>query len=308
MKNRIILIALVLFATLFMMSCSREAPEITAPPIVEIVYISLNEAFSQGVSGDPDWIELYNSASEQKDVSGYKLYDSAGKNGAKPKLKLPAGAVIPGFGFMVVVVNDTTAAAFDLASGGHEVWLEDAAGKVLESVAIPALGSTQSYGKTVEGVKEWKVWDQATRGLGNNGSDVVILPMVMNEVFSRGVAGNLDWVEIYNPSNVALDLTGYKIYDGGGNTGVKPKMVFPAGSRAPARGFFVITVDDTSTAGFGLSSGGDDIWFENASGAVIDNVKIPAMPIETTSYCHIPDGAAAWQISNTVTKGASNKP
>ncbi len=308
MKNRFLLIALVLFVSLLMSSCSRNAPEITAPPIVEIIYISLNEAFTQGVAGDPDWIELYNSASEQKDVSGYKLYDSAGKNGAKPKMTLPAGSVIPAFGLLVVVVNDTTASAFDLAGGGHEVWLEDASGKVLESVAIPALEPTQSYGKTVEGAKDWKVWNQPTRGLGNNGSDVVILPMKMNEVFSRGVAGNLDWVEIYNPSNIALDLTGYRIYDGGGNSGAKPKMLFPAGSRAPAKGFFVITVDDTSKAGFGLSSSGDDIWFENAEGTVIDNIKIPAMPIETTSYCRIPDGAATWQISNTVTKGAANKP
>ena len=157
--------------------------------------------------------------------------------------------------------------AFGLSSGGEEVWLEDAAGKVLESVAFPALEATQSYGKTVEGGKEWKVWDQVTRELGNNGSNVIILPVVMNEAFSRGVPGNLDWVEIYNPSNVALDLSGYKIYDSGGQSGVKAKMAFPAGSLAPAKGFFVITVDDTSAAGFGLSSGGDEIWLEDASSA-----------------------------------------
>ena len=36
--------------------------------------------------------------------------------------------------------------------------------------------------------------------------------------------------------------------------------------------------------------------------------KFPAMPIETTSYCRIPDGTATWQISTTITRGASNLP
>jgi len=147
-----------------------------------------------------------------------------------------------------------------------------------------------------------------TRGLGNSGSDVVILPVVMNEAFSRGVSPNLDFVEIYNPSNVAVSLSGYKIYDGAGNAGTKPKLQFPASASAPARGFYVIVVDDTSSAGFGLGSGGDEIWLENASGAQLDYVKIPAMPVETTSYCRIPDGSANWQIANTITRGASNKP
>ncbi len=307
MKNRLLLLVMVLLAAMLVISCSREAPTQPPPPPAP-VYISLNEIYSRGTAESPDWIELYNSSSEQQDVSGYKLYDSGGKEGSKPKLTLPAGTIIPALGLLVVVVDDTTEAGFGLSSGGEEVWLEDTSGKVIDSIAFPALEATQSYGKTVEGSKEWKIWDQVTRGLGNSGSDVVILPMVLNEAFSRGVPGNLDWVEIYNPSNVALPLSGYMIYDTGGKSGVKAKMVFPAGASAPAKGFYVITVDDTSAAGFGLSSGGDEIWLEDASGTQIDYIKIPAMPVETTSYCRIPDGSATWQISNTITRSAANKP
>lgn len=307
MKHKILLLAPALFAALLAISCSREAP-VQPPPPPPPVYISLNEIFSRGTDADPDWIELYNSSAEQQDVSGYKLYDSGGKEGAKPKFTLPAGTVIPALGLMVVVVDDTTEAGFGLSSGGEVVWLENAAGTVIDTVAFPALEATQSYGKTLEGSKEWKVWDQVTRGLGNTGSNVIILPVKMNEAFSRGVVGNLDWVEIYNPSNVAVSLAGYQIYDNGGQSGVKPKLVFPAEASAPARGFYVITVDDTSAAGFGLSSGGDEIWLEDPASVLVDNVKIPAMPIETTSYCRIPDGGDTWQISNTITKGAANQP
>ncbi|HRZ22305.1 MAG TPA: hypothetical protein P5184_11590, partial [Bacteroidales bacterium] len=59
-------------------------------------------------------------------------------------------------------------------------------------------------------------------------------------------------------------------------------------------------------AGFGLSSGGDEVWLENAEGTVIDYVAIPAM--ETTqSYGRLPDGTDNWQLLNTITKGTANQ-
>ena len=138
MNKRPLLIALAVFAALLAISCSREAP-VQPPPPSTPVYISLNEVYSRGTEADPDWIELYNSSASQQDVSGYKLYDNGGKEGTKPKLTLPAGTVIPGFGLLVVVVDDQTDAGFGLSSGGEEVWLEDATGKVIDSVVFPAL-------------------------------------------------------------------------------------------------------------------------------------------------------------------------
>ncbi|HMN47533.1 MAG TPA: lamin tail domain-containing protein [Ignavibacteriaceae bacterium] len=133
--------------------------------------------------------------------------------------------------------------------------------------------------------------------------------VVMNEIFSRGVAPNLDWIEIYNPAATQVDLTGYKIYDDGGYNGTKPKKEFPSGTIIPAGGFYVIVTDeDGVTVGskFGLSSNGDQVWLENAVGEVIDTVKIPAMPIATTSYGRYPDGGPNKQIFTTITRGTSN--
>ncbi|HOT97054.1 MAG TPA: lamin tail domain-containing protein [bacterium] len=305
--DRRILFSVLLAGAALLVACDRDAPPIIAPE--PVIYISLNEVFSQGTAADPDWIELYNSSTDTLDISGYKIYDSAGQSGAKPKKVLPAGSTIPALGLLIIVTDDTTASGFGLSSSGEQIWLEDSKGKVIDTVTFPALSETQSYGKTVEGSKEWKIWDQVTRGLFNNGSDVVILPLKLNEAESRGIPGtDPDWVEIYNPSNVAVSLNGYKIYDPGGHQNVKPKMEFPAGSSVPAKGFFVIVVDDTSAAGFGLSSGGDEIWLEDASGTQIDYVKIPALVSTTTSYCRIPDGADNWQISNTITRGKPNQP
>ena len=133
---------------------------------------------------------------------------------------------------------------------------------------------------------------------------------VMNEIFSRGVAGNLDWIEIYNPADVQIDISGYKIYDPGGQSGSKTKKLFPAGAIIPAKGFYVIIVDtasfDGDLSGFGLSSGGDETWLEDAGGVIIDHAVIPAMPVTTTSYSRVPDGSTNWIISETITRGTSN--
>jgi len=135
--------------------------------------------------------------------------------------------------------------------------------------------------------------------------------VVINELFSRGVAGELDWIEVYNNSDVPVNISGYKIYDSGGQSGSKAKMEFPAGTTLPAKGFYAIVVDDAATAfpagsNFGLSSGGDEVWLESSAGFVIDNVALPAVTDATHSYGRKPDGSSTWFILTARTKGASN--
>lgn len=308
MKYNIGSIIAMLFLAVFVTSCSREAPPLVAPePKPEVNYITMNEVYSRGTAVDPDWIEIFNASTEQKDISGYKIYDSGAKGGTKAKKSFPANTVIPANGFFVIVTDDTSASGFGLSSSGEEVWLEDATGKLVDQVVFPALEETQSYGKEIDGGKTWKVLDKVTRGTSNTGGAVAILPVVMNEIYSRGVPETPDWIEIYNPSTVAVDITGYKIYDSGGKGGTKPKKEFPAGSIVPARGYLVIVTDDTDPSGFGLSSGGEEVWLEDTTGAVVDNVIFPPFEV-TQSYCRIPNGGPTWVISATITRGAENKP
>lgn len=136
--------------------------------------------------------------------------------------------------------------------------------------------------------------------------DFSIYPIKMNEIYSRGTTSDPDWIEIYNTSPAPMDLTGYKIYDIGGQGGTKPKKLFPNGTIIPANGFYVIVTDDADPSGFGLSSNGEEVWLEDAAGTVIDNVIFPAMDV-TQSYGRLPDGGT-WQLLNNITKGFSNVP
>lgn len=299
------LLPLVLVAVLIQ-ACDRDEPSINKPAPPVLLPVVMNEVYSRGDATNPDWIEIYNPNTTAIDISGYRIYDSGGQAGTKPKKEIPAGTSLAGMGFYVITVDDTVASGFGLSSGGETVWFENAAGTIIDSVAIPALGVDTSYARIPNGSTNWAKLTLPTKGV-SNGSGGSVLPLTINEAYSRGVATDPDWVEIYNPNDAPVTLTGYHIYDPGGNAGTKPKMPFPTGASVPAKGWYVIVVDGSEPYQFGLSSGGDEVWLENPGGTVVDHVQFGAMS-ETQSYSRIPDGSANWILSNTITRGASNKP
>jgi len=136
--------------------------------------------------------------------------------------------------------------------------------------------------------------------------------IVINEIFSRGVALDPDWIELYNSSDNAVDISGYKIYDSGGQSGSKAKMTIPASTTIASKGYYVIVVDDAASANpsgsnFGLSSAGEEVWLESSAGYVIDDVIFPDMSASTTiSYGRKPDGSSTWETLTTVTKNGPN--
>ena len=136
----------------------------------------------------------------------------------------------------------------------------------------------------------------------------VIVPgnIVMNEIYAMGTTTDPDWIELYNPNSTAVNIGGYKIYDIGGQSGTKAKKEIPAGTTIPAKGFYVVVTDGTGSTDFGLSSAGEDVWLENASGTVIDNIKFLVHTAQQ-SCSRLPDGTGAWQVTSTITRGTSNK-
>ena len=266
----------------------------------------MNEVYSRGVAGNLDWIEIYNPSAASMDISGYKIYDNGGQAGTKPKKLFPTGTIIPASGFTVIITDTADfvgdLSGFGLSSGGETVWLEDAAGLLIDSVVIPALGVDTSFARIPDGSNFLAKTTPLTRGTSN-------VLIKMNEIYSRGVAGSLDWIEIYNSAATQIDISGYKIYDSGGQSGSKPKKEFPTGTILPAEGFYIIITDTADfvgdLSGFGLSSGGETVWLEDAAGLLIDTVAIPALGIDT-SYARMPDGSNSLIKTTPPSKGATN--
>lgn len=181
------------------------------------------------------------------------------------------------------------------------------------AASIPAhpMGTTIVYYILAKNVSDLQATHPVNAPVTTAAYSIGAPAIVLNEIFSRGTTTDPDWIEIYNNSNASVNISGFKVYDSGGQGGTKPKMEIPAGTTIAAHGFYVIVVDDAASANptgsnFGLSSSGEEVWLESAAGFVIDNAMIPAMPVATTSYGRMPDGSTNWGIMNNITKGTSN--
>ncbi|MBK9290224.1 MAG: lamin tail domain-containing protein [Bacteroidetes bacterium] len=284
------------------------APATTAAYSVGAPLVVMNEIYSRGTATSPDWIEIYNASDGPADISGFKIYDNGGQSGAKPKKTIPDGTIIPAKGYYVIETEGSgDPSDFGLSSAGETVWLENAKGNVIDEVAFPAMDASQSYGRLPDGSPNWQLLSTITRGQANSGNTPPpTIKIVMNEIYSRGTAAEPDWIEIYNDGNAAVDISGWLIYDNGGQGGTKPKKTIPAGTVIASKGFYVINTEGSGDpSDFGLSSNGETVWLEKPDGAIADQVAFPFM--ETTqSYGRKPDGSENWQLLNTITKGSTN--
>lgn len=141
-----------------------------------------------------------------------------------------------------------------------------------------------------------------------------LIKLFINEVFPDGTkdATDPDWVEIYNDSEIEVDLGGYAFYDDGikSSNGSKPKRIIEEGVKIPAKGFLVMkaeTYASTYTVEFGLSTSGDAVYLENKDGVVVASLDFNGIVTSgKKSYGRKPDGSATLTLFNTATKGTSN--
>lgn len=135
--------------------------------------------------------------------------------------------------------------------------------------------------------------------------------LYINEVYSDGTKDvtDPDWIEIYNGSEVSVNLGGYAIYDDGIKTGSKPKRIIANGVSIASKSFLVINTDvePNETVLFGLGSTGDAVYLENPSGVLVSSIDFNTINlVGKKSYGHKPDGTGALTTFTTPTKGASN--
>jgi hypothetical protein len=121
----------------------------------------------------------------------------------------------------------------------------------------------------------------------------------INEIYSAGE----DWLELYNAGTAAKNISGYFVYDD-----ILNKYVIPANTTIPAKGFLVLICDGTATGlhtNFKLSSDGETVFLETPTKKLIDKAEFPAL-VDGQSYARYPDGAGAFAITGTTTKGLTN--
>ena len=134
--------------------------------------------------------------------------------------------------------------------------------------------------------------------------------MASNDTTIADTSGEFaDWVEIYNPSDEAVDLAGMTFSDGD-DASVIPTG-FPDITTIPAGGFIFVWFDKDPEEGplhinAKLSDGGESmILFDTDGTTVIDSIDFGEQ-FTDVSMGRFPDSSDTWDLTVTPTPGAAN--
>lgn len=153
------------------------------------------------------------------------------------------------------------------------------------------------------------------------GSSTPALALSINEWMAANVGfaadpadGHFDdWFELYNPNDVAVDLTGYSLTDN--PTNITGRWPVPAGVIVPARSFLLVWADEEIDqnainsadlhAGFKLSQSGEAIGLFAPDGSLIDSVSF-GMQSDDVTQGRWSDGTANISFMSVPTPRAAN--
>jgi len=174
----------------------------------------------------------------------------------------------------------------------------------------------------VTGISKGATAITATTTDGSNKSARVIISVKQNEasvgsvLINEIMASNVDefispafnfdgWIELYNPTENAVQLTGLILSDGQG----QHWTIHPQIGVLRSKGYSVIWFDSNNLAQynvpFKLDVDGGTITIATADGTVLDSQTYPPS-LERTSYARTTDGGNTWGLTSKATPGATN--
>ncbi len=262
-----------------------------------------------------EFIELYNSNPWPEDISGYRLSGDV-------NFKFPPGTSIGSLGFVVVAaVPDDVQSIYGLTnvfgpyanslkSGGTIRLLDEQGSRLLQveyEDAMPwpmgadGTGHSIVLARASYGENDPRAWDRSALAGGSPGTDEklqtnAINNVVINEILAHTDPPDVDSIELYNHSNVAVNLAGCTLSDDPATN------KFTIYTTIPARGFVYFT---ETQLGFGLNAAGETIYFKRNRTNVVDAVKFGAQE-NGVSFGRYPDGAPEWSRLAAKTFGKTN--
>ena len=121
------------------------------------------ESFTDAFGKTEDWIELYNSSSNEVDISGWHLSDKADKPG---KWDIPQGTIIPGNGHLVFLCSGRDGYLYNeyhtnfkltQTKGTDIVLLSNSSEMVMDSFSLDLTLVEHSRCREVDGGTVWKI-------------------------------------------------------------------------------------------------------------------------------------------------------
>ncbi|MCD4693031.1 MAG: lamin tail domain-containing protein [Calditrichales bacterium] len=289
-------------------------------------FMASNDAAVTDENGEyDDWIEIYNAGSEPVDIGGMYLTDDLSD---PTTWQIPAAypdstTIQPG-GFLVLWADKESEQGvlhleLKLSGDGEQIGLVqvvDTDTMFVDSLTYTAQTTDISYARFPDGSSTWKFFDQSTPGAFNGEVDLIINEfMASNDsAFADEFGGYDDWIEIYNPNDMPIDIGGMYITD---DLSDPVNCQIPRGApdttTIPAGGFLVLWADKESEQGvlhleLKLSGDGEQVGLAQIAGT--DTIFADSLTYyqqsADTSYGRIADGGVEWGFFSTSTPGESN--
>ncbi len=285
------------------------------PQALELEFSEVNYNSDSTISSG-DWVELHNRTSSNIDLSNYTYHDSQIANA----YKIPSGTMIKAKDYLVfssdvdkfklrnpLVKNFIGPTGFDLSNKGESINLLDRTSKSVLSMsyadsldwpcAADGLGRTlelKSEGSDPNKADSW--FDGCIGGSPGTAyrpcqSSILITEINYKSLLSKDAG---DWIELYNNTNAELNLSNWKVSDGGSNF-----YIIPLNTKLQADQYLVIAQDLIKFKAlfpnvknvigpmlFGFNGNGDVIKLSNNIGGTIYSVCFD----DTDPFPKGPDG------------------
>ena len=248
----------------------------------------INEAVSSNSAslrderyGSPDWIELYNTSSEEILLEGYSLA-RVDKMGVQ--YRFPSGTIGPGEYLLVYCCPDVPVegepvycTGFKLPKSGATLVLAGPNGNTLQELRLPGLKTDISYGRQEDGT--YAFYAMPTPGeenAGYSGENIEELTLGsqnlrISEVMPYPRQGDNSWVEVYNTGEEMILLSQYYLSD---DPSRPTKEKLPDIRLAPGE-YLVLPFSDgegETALDFKLNRSEEILLLSDAAGARVDSV------------------------------------
>ncbi len=268
-----------------------------------------------------EFIEIYNSNPYFENIGGWRLTGSV-------DYTFPSNTLIQGNSFLVVAPVPADVEAIHGISGvlggftnalpneGGTLRLRKRSGGIVLElnyddqppwpVAADGSGHSLVLARPSYGENNPRAWAaSATRGGSPGAPDPVPTGLqenvVINEILAHTDLPLVDYIEIFNNSGLAVDISGCWLTDSPDTN----KFRIPDGTMLPARGFLVF---DETQLGFLLEANGETVFLVSSNQSrVLDALRFDGQA-NGVAYGRFPDGTPALQELQALTPGTTNAP
>lgn len=269
----------------------------------------------------PDWVELYNASASPVSLLGYYLSDSADNPSkwALPDITLGAGEYTVILLSGKDVVSDSEVhASFKLSLSDAGIFLFNYNGMRKDGIAFPeqlnpnvSIGRAEDegilyYAKPTPGEKNTTAGFADQMGVGGFNPSSVYISEVSAVAAPR--SGEMDWVELHNPTAEAISLAGWHLSDSGNdlNKHDLSALSIPAGGYIAINCTSKINKDWANPAPFSISPSGETLYLTNGEGGIVDFFETGALRYGVTSGRSAGSAGGERVFFTAATKGTRN--